>query len=99
MVKKADEAKAAQWRSHIQAWRRSGLSQAAYCRDHDLVCSQFGYWRRKLRSDSRSASGFVQVMTAPSTGGLSVRLPGGVEIKGVDDGNVAVVAELLARLS
>ena len=24
------------WRSHIEAWQRSGLSQAAYCRQHQL---------------------------------------------------------------
>jgi hypothetical protein len=24
------------WRFHIEAWQRSGLSQAAYCRQHQL---------------------------------------------------------------
>ncbi len=98
MSKKADQAKVAQWRSHIQAWQRSELSQAAYCREHNLVWSQFCYWRRELRG-SRSSSGFVEVTRAPSTDGLLVRLPSGIEIKGVDASNVAVVTELLAGLS
>lgn len=99
MSKKPDEAKAGQWRSHIQAWQRSGLSQAGYCRQHDLVLSRFGYWRRKLQGRLSPASGFVRVVPRSTSEGLSVRLPSGLEIKGVEAGNLAVVTELVARLS
>ena len=96
---KANEAEIEQWRTHIQAWQESGLSQAAYCQQHELVCSRFGYWRRKLAGESLPASGFVQVVRPQSTTVLSVRLPSGLEINGVDGNNVEVVTELLARLS
>lgn len=99
MSRKANGTEVAQWQSHIEAWQRSGLSQTAYCQQHDLVWSRFCYWRRKLRGASRPASGFVRVVKPQSATGLSVRLPSGLEINGVDGNNVTVVAELLARLS
>jgi len=99
MGTKANEAEIAQWQSHIQAWQGSGLSQTAYCEQHDLVWSRFSYWRRKLAGESRPAGGFAQVVRPQSTTGLSVRLPSGLEINGVDGNNIAVVTELLARLS
>jgi hypothetical protein len=39
---------AAIWRRHLVAWRDSGLSQASYCRQHDVSLPCFGYWRGKL---------------------------------------------------
>lgn len=29
------------WLTHIKDWQRSGLSQAAYCRQHDLNANSF----------------------------------------------------------
>ena len=37
-------------RIHIEAWQTSGMSQAAYCREHDLNTKTFGNWVRKNRS-------------------------------------------------
>ncbi len=33
-------------RNHIAAWRESGLSQRAYCREHGLNAKTFGNWLR-----------------------------------------------------
>lgn len=99
MSKKPDQAKAAQWQSHIQAWQRSGLSQAGYCQQHELVVSRFGYWRRKLQGGRSPAPEFVQVVPRATRESLSVWLPNGLEIKGVEAGNLAVVTELVAGLS
>lgn len=40
--------KAAQWKQRIQRWEASGLSQAAFCRNHGLKLATFGYWRKKF---------------------------------------------------
>ena len=37
-------------RIHIEAWQTSGMSQAAYCRKHDLNTKTFGNWVRKHRA-------------------------------------------------
>ena len=36
------------WSVHIEAWRLSGLSRTAYCREHRLEPRRFGDWLRKL---------------------------------------------------
>lgn len=36
------------WEGHVHGWRSSGLTQAAYCREHGLRIKSFGYWKRKL---------------------------------------------------
>ena len=38
-------------RIHIEAWQNSGMSQAAYCREHGLNTKTFGNWVRKHRAD------------------------------------------------
>lgn len=42
------EIKAAFWAPHLDGCRDSGLSQAAYCRQHGLSLKCFAYWRRTL---------------------------------------------------
>ncbi|WP_422475236.1 IS66 family insertion sequence element accessory protein TnpA [Endozoicomonas sp. ALB032] len=43
-----------EWQERIQAWQASGLSQNAWCKQHDIRVSKFGYWKRKLEKTSRS---------------------------------------------
>lgn len=51
-----------QWQQHVEAWRDSSLSQAAYCRQHGLNNKSFSLWTRKHPSISRVATvGFVPV--------------------------------------
>ncbi len=37
------------WNAHWAAWQSSGLSQRAYCHQHGLSYSAFGYWRSRVR--------------------------------------------------
>jgi hypothetical protein len=41
--------KALHWHTHLTAWQSSGLSQSAYCAQHDLKLATFAYWRGKQR--------------------------------------------------
>ena len=49
--------------THVQAWRRSGLTQAEYCAKHGLSRSTLAYWSwrtaREQSSDSVLAARFV----------------------------------------
>ena len=64
-------------RALVEAWRVSGLSCAAYCRQHDMRSQRLNYWRERLgypiktlsggrtiedQPPTKVASGFVQVM-------------------------------------
>ena len=48
--------KAGVWAGHLAAWRDSGLSQAGYCRQHDLRLPSFGYWRRRFGAPAPGAA-------------------------------------------
>jgi transposase len=37
------------WLAHLAAWEKSGSTQTAYCREHNLSRDAFGWWRRKFR--------------------------------------------------
>lgn len=51
--------------AHVQAWRRSGLTQAAYCAKHGLNRHTLAYWCSRRRrpknrlSDTAPAARFV----------------------------------------
>ncbi len=40
---------------HVNAWKKSNLSQAEYCRQNDLIRHRFGYWKRKLINEEEPA--------------------------------------------
>lgn len=43
------------WLKHIEDWQRSGLSQAAYCRQHDLNANSFTGRLSEFRKQANSA--------------------------------------------
>jgi hypothetical protein len=49
------------WTKQVTLWKRSGLSQAAFCREYNLSLSRFLYWRKKLMSSSEEAVSFVKL--------------------------------------
>jgi len=36
------------WNEHLCKWKESGLSQSAYCREHELNLYRFIYWKKRL---------------------------------------------------
>jgi len=92
------------WQEQVTAWQASGLTQKAYCQERALQHSTFGYWVRKLRAaDTGSAvspSGFVPITLASPVGaGLALALPNGLEIRGIEADNLALVRQLLGVLA
>lgn len=74
------------WSSHMAAWKRSGLTQAAYCRRHALSLPSFGYWRRVLgRPPEVSPSpALVPILVGEPDSvleAIEVRLPNGVQVQ------------------
>lgn len=54
------------WQNHIEQFSASGLTQQAYCEQHDLKAHQLIYWRRKVldRQPVKFPSGFVAIPLA-----------------------------------
>jgi hypothetical protein len=44
------------WKTHIAAWQGSGLSQAAYCRQHQLTYTTFSARLCEFRAQAKSLS-------------------------------------------
>lgn len=97
------EEKRRYWSRHIQSWRQSGQTAQAYCRRHQLKSHQFQYWRQVFETPAgqRQApkSGFIELNVTPPpigrTTGLTVTLPNGLQIEGVDAGNLALVQHMM----
>ena len=100
-----DSRQTERWQSHLDAWQASGLSQAAYCREHELVYCQFSYWKQKLTQRSvaptrpeRSAFIPVEIVAAPATADLTLHLPNGITLDGIDEGNCHLARDLAKAL-
>jgi len=94
------------WKEQVEAWQASGQTQQAFCLSHDLNYARFGYWLRKFRRQAMDkphtpSSGFVPVTqsTVADTTGLSLRLPDGLEIRGISTDNLPLLRQLLGYLS
>jgi hypothetical protein len=77
-----------QWRRHIDAWRKSELSQADYCRLHGLNPKTFSTWtRRKLSIAPNAQIDFIPIevtLSAPVTvteATLVLRFAGGAQLE------------------
>ncbi len=98
------------WMQQVAAWKSSGMSQASFCKTHDLVYHRFIYWKLKLEGTSpRSAlspckkSEFVKVLPDTLTSvrqdsGLTLSLPNGMTLKGLSDANINLACQLIERL-
>jgi len=96
------------WRQHVAQWQASGLSQAGYCRHHELTAHQFSYWKCKSLTMSETvgpklASGFtrVQVVAKPlatSDQKLSLFFRGGIQVTGITPDNMALLKQLIEVL-
>jgi len=92
------------WDEHIHAYTASGLTRAAYCDREGLSLKQLIYQKRKRSPKSRKptpvpSSGFTAVTLASPATGLSLALPSGIQLNGIDASNLAVAKHLLAVLS
>lgn len=44
------------WQNHIENQEQSGLTQAEYCRQHNLHPVSFSQWKRRLRVNNQTNS-------------------------------------------
>jgi len=100
-----------QWQAHVQAFRRSGLSRAEYCRRQNLSYHALTYWQRKLSGlgPGKSVSPLVPV-PVPLAGNighhssqlgraaLRVILPGRLSVEVGDGFSPVTLSRLLATL-
>jgi len=72
----------------VSAWRRSGLSQCQFGREHGIAASYLSRWKVEFPEDEPEAPTLVPVQVlgsnpgSPATSGgmFEVRLPSGIEV-------------------
>jgi hypothetical protein len=69
--------RAGYWSDLMAAWRRSGLSQAEFCRRRGVKIASFGWWKRQLQKPA--GDGPRRRGRPPKASGrfVEVRLTGG----------------------
>ena len=93
------------WQEQISAWEQTDQTQKSFCEEHDLDYHRFGYWRRKNREQSSSevvqqGPGFVPVRHAIDriASGLTLILPNGIRVQGIEASNLPLLSQLLRQL-
>ena len=98
-TQRAPRSDAARRAQLLAAFDRSGLSAAAFARQHRLNYTTFCNWRQR-RAQARRSPGFVEVElpspTAPS--GLTIDLGASVRLHVPGAGQIALAAELIRAL-
>jgi len=94
------------WQQHIKQWRKSGLSQAQYCKDNSIKESAFSYHKGKLTNGSVLVEpkklGFLQLSAPqifPVHEPLTLHLAKGLSISGIALNNLDLVKQLSEVLS
>ena len=49
------------WQGHIEAFRASGMTRAAFCRLHGLKLHQFIYWKKRFNKSCSASVSLVEV--------------------------------------
>lgn len=94
------------WRRIVGRWRASGLSQAEFCRRHDVPVWKLAWWRKRLKGQVEESAGlFVPVGIVPAAASaveLELTLPGGRVLRfgaEVEPTRLAGIVAALEKLS
>jgi len=44
------------WQAHVEAWRECGLTQRAYCREHELPEAHLSHWKHRSEKVHRQVT-------------------------------------------
>ncbi len=97
--KEKNDERATFWKSHIEQWSVSGISQLAYCRQCDLIPHRFGYWKRKFKQQNFPVE-FVQIPEPMHIhqSGLKLNIGSGLQIEIPDGFSNATLKQVLTTL-
>lgn len=74
-----------EWKSRYDAWKKSGLSAAAWCRKHNLKEHQMYYWIQKL--EDKNVPSLKEEI--PATSWMPIKVDHSIA-DGVDEGAVFI---------
>lgn len=95
------------WRAHVEAWRKSGLSRAEYCRRCNISPHALRYWQKKDEKFSRTGMTFVSIpltravttsIQQKSNSSLKVEIGSRFKIEVADEFSPTTLSRLVATL-
>tara|TARA_R110001592_G_scaffold260403_1_gene524906 strand:- start:592 stop:891 length:300 start_codon:yes stop_codon:yes gene_type:complete len=69
------------WQDHVTAWQGSGLSQAAYCKQHEIKLHNFTYWRIRLSPAKAPSTKLMKLSGMSASSRMIMNLPLGVRLE------------------
>ena len=66
----------------VEQWQQSGMSQRAFCQQHHLKVSTFGYWVGRSKQSQACPGGFSPIDVSGASAGQQVEIiyPNGVKL-------------------
>ncbi|HRN47503.1 MAG TPA: hypothetical protein PLS00_00065 [Niabella sp.] len=92
-MRKYDQAKSDQMRSHIEACNTSGLTVSDYCAQNGIVKSNYYYWLKRLRDENKSTS-FTEIGITKNAS-IEITYPNGVQLSFSGEINAATLKALV----
>lgn len=92
------------WTSQVEAWKVSGLTQAAYCDQNNINLNQLVYQKSKRDgkrqpSVATTPSGFASVaIPSRHDAGLTLTFPSGIQLSGIDSSNLVLASHIIEAL-
>ncbi len=62
--KERNQERQAFWKTHLDQWSESSMTQREYCRQNDLIAHRFTYWKIKFKNKNLPVE-FVQISPEP----------------------------------
>jgi hypothetical protein len=94
-MKSKDTSRAEVMRRHIEACKENKQTVTSYCKENQLVPSNFYYWQKRLRSADANPV-FTQLFAAATdTAAIIIHYPNGVRIAFNGGASIAVLKELI----
>lgn len=95
------------WRDHVEGWRESGQTQAAYCAEQGVSAKSLAYWLRRFRREGLDQSEPLTLVamrpavaaepSGESSSALSLHAPAGWRLEFGVLPPAAWLADLLAQ--
>jgi hypothetical protein len=89
------------WKEHSEAWKSSGLTQVAYCNQHNLSYQSFVYQHNRMANKAkRTVVNFIEakpekIATNIPTAGLQLMLPNGIRVSITNEVNAELLKTVL----
>jgi hypothetical protein len=70
------EERVTHWRRRVQEQAQSGMSAAAFCKDHQINLQRFYSWRRRFmpQSDAQLTGAFLELVPSSRLQGSGIRI-------------------------